>query len=352
MKNKTGNLFKNREEGLFLTAALFAWVIFQSVIIHFTWPVNFFWITTLEAIKTVFLSWLIFRIERKIFNHWSQCPFSKIIFFRVLTYVGLAVGAAFFVLFLLGGISFKRIFIESLGNTLFLFTSSIALDAARLIGRFPINKLVLGKYHRPKEERRIFLFIDLKESTRLSLDLGTIQFSYLIKEFFKDIDWAAQRWKGEIYQYAGDQVIISWLVNDRFAFIAAINTFISFYYRMMGKRSFYRDRFGAAPSFKAALHEGSVITTWVGHSKREIVYQGDVLNITARLTDLAKNLNYPIVLSENIARQIMPKYKDQIIHGGDYTIKGVEDPVPVYFFVLKKQAAKKEEEEEMVLAAS
>jgi adenylate cyclase len=263
----------------------------------------------------------------------------------------LAVGAAFILSFFISGITVRKIILESFGNVLFLFAGTLSLDAVRLIGRFPIEKLVLGKYHRPKEEERIFLFIDLKESTKLSLDLGKINFSYLIKEFFKDIDWAARKWKGEIYQYAGDQVIISWLVKDQSTFLAAANTYLSFHKRMMAKRSFYRERFGAAPSFKAALHEGNVITTWVGHSKREIVYQGDVLNLTARLTDLAKNLNYPIIMSENVASQIASHFADSIIHGGNYAVKGVEEPVSVYFFVFKKTAVEKSQDEKAYLMA-
>ena len=128
-----------------------------------------------------------------------------------------------------------------------------------------------------------------------------------------------------------------------------MNTYVSFYQRMREKRTYYREQFGAAPSFKAAMHEGKVITTWVGHSKREIVYQGDVLNITARLTDLAKNLSYPIVVSEAVASQLAFQFREHIIFGGDYTVKGVDNPIPVYFFVFKKPSVEKVEREETSL---
>ena len=45
----------------------------------------------------------------------------------------------------------------------------------------------------------------------------------------------------------------------------------------------YYKNFGVKPEFKAGLHFGKVISAQIGDLKREIVYNGDVLNTTARI---------------------------------------------------------------------
>ena len=45
----------------------------------------------------------------------------------------------------------------------------------------------------------------------------------------------------------------------------------------------YFKNFGVKPQFKAGLHFGKVISAQIGDLKQEIVYNGDVLNTTARI---------------------------------------------------------------------
>src|SRR6478672_10221557 len=45
----------------------------------------------------------------------------------------------------------------------------------------------------------------------------------------------------------------------------------------------YIRKFGVKPEFKAGLHFGKVVSAQIGDLKREIVYNGDVLNTTARI---------------------------------------------------------------------
>jgi len=45
----------------------------------------------------------------------------------------------------------------------------------------------------------------------------------------------------------------------------------------------YLKNFGVKPEFKAGLHFGKVISAQIGDLKREIVYNGDVLNTTSRI---------------------------------------------------------------------
>jgi adenylate cyclase len=72
----------------------------------------------------------------------------------------------------------------------FMFSLAIAfllnsvLRIRNLIGGRVFNNFMLGRYHRPLSENRIFLFLDLANSTALSENLGDIKVQSLIGQFF------------------------------------------------------------------------------------------------------------------------------------------------------------------------
>ena len=54
-------------------------------------------------------------------------------------------------------------------------------------GQGVLISFLLGKYHRPKEDDRIFMFMDLKSSTTYAEKLGHIKYSQFIQDCFFDI---------------------------------------------------------------------------------------------------------------------------------------------------------------------
>ena len=50
-----------------------------------------------------------------------------------------------------------------------------------------LGKLILGQYHSPREEERVFMFVDIKSSTTIAEKLGHIHFFDLLNDFFSDI---------------------------------------------------------------------------------------------------------------------------------------------------------------------
>ena len=204
------------------------------------------------------------------------------------------------------------------------------MEASKLVGKGFTEKLILGKYHTSRKEKRIFLFIDLKESTKLSKVLSLEKYSFLIKQFFRDIEMVMEKYDGEIYQYAGDQVIVTWpAISPNFD--KAVESFTDFNQQMKSKRSHYIQSYGVVPRFKAAIHSGNVIGTWVGRMKRELVFQGEALNITARLTSLAKNLSSPLLLTTQVTSRLSEAMQARVLLGGSYLLKDIESPFTVYF---------------------
>src|SRR5690606_30234238 len=75
-------------------------------------------------------------------------------------------------------------------------------------------KFITGKYYLPRQEERIFMFLDLKSSTTIAEKIGSKRFFELLKEIFQDITEPIMDSLGEIYQYVGDEVVITWTMRN------------------------------------------------------------------------------------------------------------------------------------------
>ncbi|MCW8848850.1 MAG: hypothetical protein OQJ81_02635, partial [Melioribacteraceae bacterium] len=94
--------------------------------------------------------------------------------------------------------------IVSLALSIFYFEISENIGHGVLINFFT------GKYHSPTEEKRIFMFLDMKSSTTIAEEIGHVKYFELLREYYKDLSDAIINHSGEIYQYVGDEVVISW----------------------------------------------------------------------------------------------------------------------------------------------
>ncbi|MEJ2613667.1 MAG: hypothetical protein P8Z35_01795 [Ignavibacteriaceae bacterium] len=71
-------------------------------------------------------------------------------------------------------------------------------------------KYITGKYHRPEEINKIFLFIDLKSSTSIAEKLGSLSYSRFLIDYYDDMTDAILMSRAEIYQYIGDEIVLTW----------------------------------------------------------------------------------------------------------------------------------------------
>ena len=93
----------------------------------------------------------------------------------------------------------------------FIVNSSLSFlwEITRLLGRGNFLKLVTGKFYSPKEEYRIFMFVDLKSSTTIAEKLGHLLYSSFIKDCFYDLS-VMHQYSTQIYQYVGDEAVLTW----------------------------------------------------------------------------------------------------------------------------------------------
>ena len=204
------------------------------------------------------------------------------------------------------------------------------------IGNRVFTNLLLGKYHFPREESRIFMFLDMKDSTVYGEKLGHIKFSALIQDCFGDLTEAIKKHKAEVYQYVGDEAILTWKIKNGLQSLHCLSTYFSFMDTLQSRGEFYMSKYGFQPFFKAAVHIGPVTVAEVGIVKREIAYHSDVLNTTARIQSKCNELNASLLISQDLMKKLDQKWDYSIKPVGSLFLKGKSEPESL-FKVNRKQ---------------
>jgi adenylate cyclase len=170
-----------------------------------------------------------------------------------------------------------------------------------IIGKNVLTRLFLGRYRKPIEEERIFMFLDIASSTTIAEKTGHLNYLSLLKDFFHDVAEPIERTKGEIYKYVGDEVIITWKMKNGLKDNNCVRCFFYIDEAIKSRASHYQKRYGLVPDFKAGMHGGPTVIGEMGLTKREIAFIGDVLNTTARIEGECNNLNRRLLISEDLA---------------------------------------------------
>lgn len=204
------------------------------------------------------------------------------------------------------------------------------LQVTSLIGGRTLMNLMLGRYHRPMKEERIFLFVDLKGSSALARDLGDAGFHEFLSRFFFDCDDILVNAGGEIYSYVGDAAIVVWPLDTPERNARPVQAIFELEAQMARLAQGYVARFGQAPQFRCALHGGSVVTGECGDSRQQITFLGDAVNITARLEQVAKTSGMDFVISGKLLDRTDLPLSVEVVDAGVHTFKGVDEPMRVH----------------------
>lgn len=223
------------------------------------------------------------------------------------------------------------IYLINLSSIFFVVVLSVGLgEINSLHRRGELLNFVMGKYHTPREVERIFCFIDLKGSTTIAEKLGHFLFAKFLKDYYSDITEAIRKSNAQIYQYVGDEIILSWSYENGLRNNNFIHCFFQMKELINGMKEKYIEKYGVYPEFKAGLHGGRVIVTWVGEMKKEIVYLGDVLNTAARIQEDCKRLSKDFLISEDLLNSIkdLGSIKAEFVE--ETILRGKERQVKLY----------------------
>ena len=196
--------------------------------------------------------------------------------------------------------------------------------------RGALRRYILGVYNQPREVRHVFCFIDLKDSTSIAEKLGHRKFAAFLKDYYSDISFAIEDCKAEVYQYVGDEVVLIWNFSDAIANANCLHCCFMMKEAIGRVRDKYDREYGVIPDFRAGLHGGDVMVTWVGNFRKEIVYIGDVLNTAKRIQEACKQYRSDFLASGAIIREIREKDDFSVTEVGQFTPRGKSLPVQLY----------------------
>lgn len=198
-----------------------------------------------------------------------------------------------------------------------------------LLGKGNLLRFVKGDFYEPRVENRVFMFVDLRNSTGIAEQLGHIRYSSFLQDCFYDLH-VVQRYGAEVYQYVGDEVVLSWRVRRQLDYTKCLKAFWSFEDRLEERTSFYLKKYGVAPTFKAGLHIGEVTTAEVGEIKREIAYHGDTMNIAARIQEKCNDFEKTLLISEFIHSGLKSNGVFDLELMGEELLRGKQQGVRIY----------------------
>jgi adenylate cyclase len=327
-----------------LREANISWTEESSPFIYYLVSWNQFIESTLFGLFLGILFIVISEITEKL--NWDKLSFGKSLLYKTISYIFGCVGIFFliFKIMTISGFVGKNVYSNEFINedfvmlfviiALYIIFNIIILNfiiqSVLKIGKQNIISFLTGKYQSPVIEDRVFMFLDLKSSTTYAEKLGSIKYSEMLKESFYDINHVASDFEAQIYQYVGDEIVMTWEWENQKFNTKFIDIFFAIKRRLKKREEFYLNKFGTLPVFKAAIHGGPVTVAEIGNIKRDIAFHGDVINTASRIQDLCNTLQESFLISEDLYKRLVFKSHYLFKDWGKHELRGKTQKVGIY----------------------
>lgn len=215
----------------------------------------------------------------------------------------------------------------------FIYTSlqyNLLVETDKKLGINVLKNLISGKYHTPKQEERVFMFLDMKSSTGIAEKLGHIKYSYFLQDVFKLLTDLVIDKKAEIYQFVGDEVVISWSSKNAYSNNNTLQFFYGFQEILEKNKTYFLSNYDATPLFKAGIHKGIVSVAEVGEINTQIAYHGDVVNTTSRIQELCNTYNTNLLVSDSFMKGMEFPLMNFQENAAEITLRGRAQPITIY----------------------
>jgi adenylate cyclase len=188
--------------------------------------------------------------------------------------------------------------------------------------------ILAGRYLNTKVEKRIVMFMDLKDSTPIAEKLGHSVYFEFIRDFIYRVSQAVIEFDGTIYQYVGDEVVCSWKFaphNTR----KCLDTVIQAKRNIQVKSSYFKRKYDIVPDFRVGIHIGEVTVGEIGVIKKDLAMSGDTMNTTARIRSACTELNHHFIVSKTFVENIdLKKWQTESL--GMVELKGKENSLELF----------------------
>jgi adenylate cyclase len=183
-----------------------------------------------------------------------------------------------------------------------------------------------------EELHAVIWFSDLRESTKLAETLSRQEYLAVLNQYFDGVAGAVIHEGGEVLKFIGDAVLAIFPIDDPqdskpdacARALAAVrraheNT------KLVNQQ---RQEAGQDPlKFGIGLHRGTITYGNVGTEGRlDFTVIGPAVNETARIEDLCKTLDEPILMSSVFAKGA----PGLLVSLGDHLLRGVQGPREIY----------------------
>lgn len=198
---------------------------------------------------------------------------------------------------------------------------------------------LLGRYYKPRQELRIFMFLDMRSSTTIAEKLGHVRYFELLNDVYADITDPVVYSEGEVYQYIGDEVSVTWKLHKGIRGQRCIRCFFTIRRKLEQRSAHYQERYGLVPQFKAGFHYGEVTTGEVGLVKKETIFSGDVVNTAARIQNSCNDHGVDNLMSKELLDLLrLPSRTYTTRHIGEIPLKGKTNSVSLWTIGLQEGA--------------
>lgn len=209
-------------------------------------------------------------------------------------------------------------------------TITFTISSSRKIGFKVFWNFITGKYFTPREEERIFMFMDVNSSTTIAEKLGELRYHEFLNDFFYDVTPSILITKGEIYRYVGDEVVVSWKMNVGLKEANCIRTFWFAQQAIEKQKEKYYEKYGFAPGFSAAFHAGKIMCGEIGDVKSQIVFLGDVMYTGAQVEKQCRKLKQPFLITSSFIDQLPIPVIFEKEHVGELSPSHQAKPLQLY----------------------
>ena len=328
--------------------SIFIWVAKNP---EYTFIPVTFWLTIVQFLIvfsfSLFMAYLIVIRFKKIFRNfplWLGIILKTFILFciQLLLYSFLFFVVYYFIYSYTLGTSYDRY------TQYFFHTNYLLNNSATWILLFIITQLIVeinekyspglfrdilaGKYLEPREEIKIIMFIDLKDSTAIAEQLGHKKYFLFIRDFIYHVSKAILKWGADIYQYVGDEVVLSWPANEK-NYKYCIQALLEVRKELQKNSEDYRRKFAMIPDFRAGIHKGEVMIGEIGIVKKDLAMSGDSMNTAARIKNIVTDLNKKFIATKDFVDATGLK-EFQAESAGVIDLKGKENGIELFILHL------------------
>ncbi|MBU2713357.1 adenylate/guanylate cyclase domain-containing protein [Zooshikella harenae] len=201
---------------------------------------------------------------------------------------------------------------------------SMLIRISQFLGNTTLKALILGQYITPKHEQRIFLFLDIADSTAITQRVGPIKAQQLMGMFLHDVSHLIRLHSGEVQRYVGDNMMATWPLSKGVWCVAFFLEAVDKY--LKEHMPHYLQQFGVVPKYRIGIDAGEVVAKEIGEHKRSVEFFGNAVNIAARLEKMAKILNVTNLLTQKLAKNLILPNSLTILAQGKHAITGFEEP--------------------------